>query len=76
MVQVLLLFLVPAADSLASAALPHLHEDGLVLEPLRRLLGAVRAHVAAAFGLTARYVVPLGEERFHRTTSGKIQRTA
>ena len=57
-------------------ALPHLHEDGVLVEGLRRLLLAVRSHVASAFGLTPRYVVPLTEGAFPRTTSGKIQRAA
>ena len=34
------------------------------------------AELSAAFGLAPRYVVPVAEAHFHRTTSGKIQRGA
>lgn len=53
-----------------------MHEGGVLIEALRRLVVAVRAAVAAAFGLEPRYVIPLGESAFQRTTSGKIMRAA
>ena len=73
--EVLLLYFVPL-EPLALAALPHLHEDGVLLEVLRRLIVAVRSAVASAFGLLPRYAIPLPELAFHRTTSGKIMRGA
>ena len=73
--EVLVLIFVPSAP-LAVAALPHLHEDGVLIDALRRLLVAVRSTVVSAFGLAPRYVIPVPESSFHRTTSGKIMRGA
>ena len=70
--EVLLIFFVPANP----AGLVHLHSHGVVLEPLKALVGAVRSQVSSAFGLAPRHVVPVADADFHRTTSGKIQRGA
>ena len=73
--EVLLVFFVPA-EPLHLRSLAHLHADGVLVEPLRRLVAAVRSQLGVAFGLAPRYAVPVAEEDFHRTTAGKIQRGA
>ena len=72
----LIVFFVPESGTHAAAAVPVLHEHGVLLGPLRDLVAAVRSQVGSALGLTARYALPLDDKDFRRTTSGKIQRTA
>ncbi|XRB25333.1 polyketide synthase PksJ [Pseudoscourfieldia marina] len=71
----LLVFFVPAS-SLGEASTALLHEQGVLLAPLRDAVAAIRAQISASLGLSARYAIPVREEQFLATTSGKIQRTA
>ena len=73
--EVLLVFFVPS-EPVHVQGLELLHADGVLVEPLRRLVAAVRSHLGAAIGLVPRYAVPVAEGDFHRTTAGKIQRGA
>lgn len=73
--EAVMLFFVPS-EPLALSALPHLHQDGVLIDALRRTVVTVRTAVSSAFGLTPRHAIPVCDESFPRTTSGKIMRSA
>ena len=72
----LLLFFVPDAEAVPAEAVAVLHAAGTLSPQLHALVGRVRAHVTSVMSLAPRHVIPVVDERFHRTTSGKIQRGA
>ncbi len=63
---------VRGSEVLAIFFVPENESGGLPVEVIER----VRSAVAARLRLTAAYVLPISEEQFPRTTSGKIQRAA
>ena len=72
----LLIFFVCDAAVVPEGHVVSLHERGTLRPALRQLVAKVRAHVTTTFSLAPKCVIPLTDERFHRTTSGKIQRGA
>ena len=72
----LLLFFVPDAEVVSEAAVAMLERGEGLLPEVHALISAVRTHVTKVLSLSPRCVIPVIDEKFHRTTSGKIQRGA
>ena len=74
--EALLLFFVVEPEALPAVEVAALHELGHVSERLGALVCEVRHAVTSGLGVAPRCAIPVLEEHFHRTTSGKIQRGA
>lgn len=74
--EALLIFFVPHSGVVPDSETAALHQFGEVSERIAMLTRAVSKRIASSLGLAPRRVVPVLDEAFHRTTSGKIQRSA
>jgi len=72
----LLVFFVPDPSVVAESDVTQLHSVGELSERLGKLLTQVRLHISKVLHLTPKVIIPVVDARFHRTTSGKIQRGA
>ena len=71
-----LIFFVPDAATVREEDVARLHSQSHLTSGLEGLLRSVQMHVTRTLGLAPKLVIPVVDDRFHRTTSGKIQRGA
>ena len=71
-----LIFLVPREETVPVTDVSALHVTGEASYALHTLTARITERLVSALGLTPRATIPVLDERFHRTTSGKIQRGA
>ena len=74
--ETLLVFFVPREETVPAVDVAALHMTGEASYALHTLTARITERLVSALGLTPCAVIPVLDERFHRTTSGKIQRGA
>jgi acyl-CoA synthetase (AMP-forming)/AMP-acid ligase II len=74
--EALLVFFVPREETVPAVDVAALHVAGEASYALHTLTARITERLVSALGLTPRAIIPVLDERFHRTTSGKIQRGA
>jgi hypothetical protein len=67
---------VPREETVPAVDVAALHVAGEASYALHTLTARITERLVSALGLTPRAIIPVLDERFHRTTSGKIQRGA
>lgn len=75
--EALLVFFVPRADAVAEDDVKAMHDlSQPATDTACKLCATITQAIVTQLGLAPRHVIPVTDEGFHRTTSGKIQRGA